>query len=63
MINALTNDGPKTAEEKENASPFLREYFMVHCAGFLGMAYRNSDGKWRGAIDHRELPDDVRVLG
>lgn len=63
MINSLTSDSPKPAEEKESASPFIREFFIVECAGFRGMAYRNSDGKWRGAFDHRELPEDLRVLG
>jgi hypothetical protein len=58
----LKNPGPKPAREKEAASPFVREFFMVQCAGFRGMAYRNGDGKWCRAFDHRELPDDVRVL-
>jgi hypothetical protein len=63
MINSLTSDGSKPAEEKESASPFIREFFMVQCAGFLGMAYRNSDGKWLDAFNHRQLPDDIRILG
>lgn len=48
---------------KEAASPFLVEFFMVQGAGFQCMAYRNSDGKWRGAFDNRELPGAIRVLG
>jgi len=63
MANSLKKDGSKPAEKKEATSPFTREFFLVHCVGFLGMAYRHSDGKWRGAFDHRPLPDDVRVLG
>lgn len=43
-------------------SPFLLEFFMVQGAGFKGMAYRNSDGKWRSAFDHIELPGTIRVL-
>lgn len=43
-------------------SPFLIEFFMVQGAGFQCMAYRNADGKWRSAFDHRELPGTVRVL-
>ena len=62
MKNSLASDGPKPAEAKESASPFTREFFIVEYAGFRRMAYRNSDGKWRGAFDHRELPDDIRIL-
>jgi hypothetical protein len=63
MKNNLTNEGPKPAEEKASASPFVREFFIVQCAGFWGMAYCNGDGKWHSAFDHRELPDDVQILG
>lgn len=48
---------------KEEASPFLTEFFMVQGAGFQCMAYRNSDGKWRSAFDNRELPGAIRILG
>jgi hypothetical protein len=44
------------------ASPFLVEFFMVQGTGFQCMAYRNSDGKWRGAFDNRELPGAIHVL-
>lgn len=44
------------------ASPFLVEFFMVQGMGFVCMAYRNSDGKWRGAFDNRELPGSIRIL-
>ncbi|HXB59877.1 MAG TPA: hypothetical protein VNU95_09940 [Candidatus Acidoferrales bacterium] len=63
MTDFLKKHRPELAEEKEGSSPFLREFFMVQCPGFRGMAYRNGDGKWRGAFDHRELPDNVSVLG
>ena len=43
-------------------SPFLIEFFMVRGTGFQCMAYRNSDGKWRGAFDNRELPGAIHVL-
>lgn len=46
----------------EAASPFLVEFFMVQGVGFQCMAYRNSDGKWRGAFDNRELPGAIHVL-
>lgn len=48
---------------KDAASPFLVEFFMVQGLGFVCMAYRNSDGKWRTAFDNRELPGAIRVLG
>ena len=63
MANSLKKDDWKPAEKKEAASAFIREFFIVHCAGFLGMAYRHSNGKWLDAFNHRELPDDVWVLG
>jgi hypothetical protein len=44
------------------ASPFVHEFFMVQGSGFRCMAYRNQDGKWRGAFDHAELPGAIRVL-
>ena len=44
------------------ASPFVQEFFMVQGTGFRCMAYRNPDGKWRGAFDNAELPGAVRVL-
>ncbi len=43
-------------------SPFLVEFFMVQGMGFRCMAYRNEDGKWRGAFDNVELPGAVRIL-
>jgi hypothetical protein len=46
----------------DTASPFLVEFFMVRGVGFQCMAYRNSDGKWRGAFDNRELPGAIYVL-
>jgi hypothetical protein len=62
MANALKNDDPKPARDDEGTSPFIREFYIIECAGFRGMAYRNCDGKWRAAFNHRELPDDVRIL-
>lgn len=44
------------------ASPFILEFFMVQGRNFRCMAYRNHDGKWRGAFDHEELPGAIRVL-
>ncbi|HEV2453955.1 MAG TPA: hypothetical protein VGY98_06815 [Verrucomicrobiae bacterium] len=45
------------------ASPFVHEFFMVQGSGFRCMAYRNQDGKWRGAFDDEELTGAIRVLG
>jgi hypothetical protein len=47
----------------EGVSPFVLEFFMVQGSGFRCMAYRNDDGKWRGAFDNEELPGAIRVLG
>jgi hypothetical protein len=47
---------------RDAGSPFLVEFFMVRGVGFQCMAYRNSDGKWRGAFDNRELPGSIYVL-
>jgi len=51
------------AGECDNVSPFLLEFFMVQGSGFRCMAYRNREGKWRGAFDDEELPGAIRVLG
>ena len=51
-----------SARHSEWASPFVHEFFMVQGSGFRCMAYRNQDGKWRGAFDNEELPGAIRVL-
>ena len=56
-------DTEPAAKEQNTSSPFLIEFFMVQCAGLMCMAYRNREGKWRGAFDNRELPGIVQVLG
>jgi hypothetical protein len=48
--------------ECNGVSPFILEFFMVQGSGFRCMAYRNDDGKWRGAFDNEELPGAIRVL-
>ena len=63
MTSIIKKDCPETAKEKEAASPFDHEYFIVQCGGYLGMAYHTNDGKWLDAFTHRQLSDDVRVLG
>jgi hypothetical protein len=54
--------GFKPAQPENGNSPFVLEFFLVQGAGFRCMAYRNDDGKWRGAFNHEELPGAVRVL-
>jgi hypothetical protein len=49
--------------ESDGICPFVLEFFMVQGNGFRCMAYRNTDGKWRGAFDDEVLPGAVRVLG
>jgi hypothetical protein len=48
--------------DSDKTSPFLLEFFMVQGAGFRCMAYRNGDGKWRGAFNNEELPGAIRIL-
>jgi hypothetical protein len=47
---------------KENESPFIIEFTMVHCAGYNWMAYRDESGRWRDAYDNFVLPEPVKVL-
>lgn len=47
---------------EEEPSPFIREFFLVQGIGFRCMAYRGSEGKWRGAFSNEELPGPIRVL-
>jgi hypothetical protein len=61
-ISRLTTGQNADVAVQDAASPFLVEFFMVQGIGFQCMAYRNSDGKWRGAFDNRELPGAIRVL-
>jgi len=49
------------AAVQEDASPFLREFFMVQGFGFRCMAYRDDDGRWRTAFDHQELYGHVWI--
>jgi hypothetical protein len=58
----LSNNPGQAGQELDSASPFNQEFFMVQACGFRCMAYRGSDGKWRGAFDHKELPEIVRVV-
>jgi hypothetical protein len=61
-LSRLTAGNHSEVAVKDGGSPFLVEFFMVQGIGFQCMAYRNSDGKWRGAFDNRELPGSIRVL-
>ena len=67
MFKMDTMDQSKMEEHFKDAdrgmSPFVLEFFMVQGSGFQCMAYRNGDGKWRGAFDNKELPGAIRVLG
>jgi hypothetical protein len=52
----------RTPVVEAGQSPFELEFHTVQGAGFRCMAYRNSEGQWRGAFDNEELPGDIRVL-
>jgi hypothetical protein len=62
VIRRLIQGNNSKVAIADAGSPFLVEFFMVQGIGFQCMAYRNSDGKWLGAFDNRELPGTVRVL-
>ena len=60
--NSPSKQEVRALEQEEGGSPFILEFFMVQGTGYICMAYRNRDGKWRGAFDNRELRGDVRLL-
>jgi hypothetical protein len=63
QLNDSTRRNPtRSVEREERGSPFVLEFFMVQGSGFICMAYRNHDGKWRGAFGNMELPGAIRVL-
>lgn len=59
---SLTDRRNVIATVLDAESPFLVEFFMVEGLGFRCMAYRNQDGKWRGAFDDAELPGCVHLM-
>lgn len=63
LVREAVRDEGAPSGECDGLCPFVLEFFMVQGNGFRCMAYRNSDGKWRGAFDGEELPGAVRVLG
>jgi hypothetical protein len=60
FANSIRQNGAEPAQE--GTSPFVIEFFMVQGSGYICMAYKKDDGKWRGAFDNRELPGAIRVL-
>ena len=50
------------AEKPAEMSPFVVEYFMVRGRHFLGMAYRDGQGKWRNASNDEEVTGDISFL-
>jgi len=50
------------ARNRDELSPFIREFFMVQAFGFRGMAYRDEQGLWRTAFNHIALAGDVCIL-
>jgi hypothetical protein len=58
----MTRQPELSTETRGEESPFVTEFFLVQCAGLRCTAYRDHDGRWRGAFDHVELPGLVRVL-
>jgi len=60
--HSLTRPAGPEAGEPGGASPFVNEFFLVQGDGFCCMAYRDPEGKWRGAFNNEELPGVIRVL-
>ncbi|HEX4349244.1 MAG TPA: hypothetical protein VH251_02595 [Verrucomicrobiae bacterium] len=52
---------PVVAELVEDAS-FIIEFFMVQGVGFRCAAYRDLDGRWRGASNNEELFGEIQIL-
>jgi hypothetical protein len=63
VMTGKPNQLKSEAAQEDSMSPFVLEFFMVQGTGFRCMAYRNGEGRWRGAFDNEELPGEVRVLG
>jgi hypothetical protein len=63
MVNDANRQSTALTEEAGWTSPFIHEFFLVQGSGFRCMAYRNDDGKWRGAFSDEVLQGSVRVLG
>jgi hypothetical protein len=61
MRNEVSKPEKGTLKDDTN-SPFVLEFFMVRGAGYICMAYRNGDGKWRGAFNNQELPGHVHIV-
>jgi hypothetical protein len=47
---------------KDDPLPPTGEVVLVQADGFRCLAFRDKDGKWRGAFHQEELLGDVRVI-
>lgn len=63
LVRETAPEEAAASGEPDGICPFVLEFFMVQGNGYRCMAYRNADGKWRGAFDDEVLPGAVRVLG
>ena len=52
----------KSLSKSETTMPAPGQPVMVRCRTFRCMAYRDRDGKWRGAFRHEELPEILEIL-
>ena len=61
LIRVPKNFGSKK-KDSEAALPPAGQKVLVQCQGYRGLAYRNSTGQWKTAVDRRNLPKDVEIL-
>ena len=59
---SITSGSGSVNDMRSGDSPFIFEFFLVQGISFRCMAYRDNDGKWRGAFNNMELPGAVRIL-
>jgi hypothetical protein len=48
--------------QKEDALPPIGETVLVQAQGYRCLAFRDKDGKWRGAFHQDELHGTIRVI-
>jgi hypothetical protein len=54
MIRRYMSVQPSIAASQSELPP-LGKLVVVQCNGFRCMAYRDANGRWRGAYDHKVL--------
>ena len=52
----------RRAEMQQSEVPLPGERAVVRCAGFQCLAYLDSEGAWRDAIDRKRLPKVLEIV-